>query len=117
MVRSIYSAADFLVLFVKAGRAPPRFARTRDRRDQNRANVWCRRDEFSQALQRIASLTAAHPRAVAVGSSMGGPAAIRFAVAVRPGGENAAIKGLAERSTNVYPSFTVCARSSRVRGA
>jgi chemotaxis response regulator CheB len=66
------------------GRAPSRFARTRDRRDQNRANVWRRHDELSQALQRIASLTTGHPRAVAVGSSMGGPAAIRFAVAVRP---------------------------------
>jgi hypothetical protein len=36
------------------------------------------------SVQRIASLTAADPRAVAVGSSMGAPAAIRFAVAVRP---------------------------------
>jgi len=52
---------------------------------RERGNVWRRHDEFSQALQRIASLTPTHPRAAAVGSRMGGPAAVWFAEAGRPG--------------------------------
>jgi hypothetical protein len=89
MIRTIYPASDFRVPFVNA------LAGLRGRVLRERGIGAIKIAPMSGAATTNSpkrcngSRRLRQPiRAVAVGSSMGGPAAIRIAVAVRPGGDN-----------------------------